>query len=162
MPERFGLLTMNGLAVFRFAVTTLVHLIPETLAAAGITIDDIDLIMLHQSNLRIVNSVRLQLDLTEEKCPTVIETTGNTSGGSVGMLLDAQLKAGRIRPGTNILFAAVGGGLSWGAASGGSSARANATFRVVNKSRARSKRNSRLLRARLLASRLCLSVVTLC
>jgi 3-oxoacyl-[acyl-carrier-protein] synthase III len=115
IPERFGLLTMNGLAVFRFAVTTLVHMIPETLAAVGMTIDDIDLVLLHQSNLRIVNSVRLQLDLPEEKCPTVIETTGNTSGGSVGMVLDAQLKAGRVRPGTNILFAAVGGGLSWGA-----------------------------------------------
>lgn len=114
-PERYNLLTMNGLAVFRFAVMTLVNLIPETIAAAGLTMPDIDLFLLHQSNLRIINSIRLQLDLNEEKCPTVIETTGNTSGGSVGVLLDAQFKAGRVRPGSNILFAAVGGGLSWGA-----------------------------------------------
>ncbi len=114
-PERYNLLTMNGMAVFRFAVMTLVHMIPETLTAAGMTMDDIDLVLLHQSNLRIINSVRLQLDLSEEKCPTVIETTGNTSGGSLGVLFDAQRRLGRVRPGTNILFAAVGGGLSWGA-----------------------------------------------
>lgn len=114
-PERFNLLTMNGMAVFRFAVMTLVHVIPETLAVVGMTMDDIDLVLLHQSNLRIINSVRLQLDLSEDKCPTVIETTGNTSGGSVGVLFDDQRKKGRVPPGSKIMFAAVGGGLSWGA-----------------------------------------------
>lgn len=114
-PERYGLLTMNGLAVYRFAVETLVHMIPETLEQAGLKIDDVDLILLHQSNLRIIERVRDALGLKAVKCPTVIEWTGNTSGGSLGLLLDEMHRGGRLRPGKMVLLAAVGGGLSWGA-----------------------------------------------
>src|SRR4051794_15543192 len=84
-PQRWGLLTMNGPAVFRFAVTTLVKIIPEALAAAGLTLADADLVVLHQSNMRIIEKVRTELGLCPEKCPAIIQSTGNTSGGSVGM-----------------------------------------------------------------------------
>jgi 3-oxoacyl-[acyl-carrier-protein] synthase-3 len=114
-PERYGYLTMNGLAVYRFAIETLTRMVPVTLADAGMTMDDVDLVLLHQSNLRIVERVREALHLDASKCPTIIERTGNTSGGSLGVLLDDVRRDGRVRPGTNILLAAVGGGLTWGA-----------------------------------------------
>lgn len=114
-PERYGLLTMNGLAVYRFAIETLTRLVPATLADAGLTLDDVQLVLLHQSNLRIVERVREHLHLDAVKCPTIIERTGNTSGGSLGVLLDEMRRADRIQSGNNILLAAVGGGLSWGA-----------------------------------------------
>lgn len=114
-PERYGYLTMNGLAVFRFAVETLTHIIPEVLKEAGLTINDADLILLHQSNLRIIEPVRQHLGLTEEKCPAIIQRTGNTSGGSVGLVLDSVRREGRMKPGMTVVLAAVGGGLSWGA-----------------------------------------------
>lgn len=114
-PERYGYLTMNGLAVFRFAVETLTHIIPEVLTEAGLTIDDADLILLHQSNLRIIEPVRQHLGLTEERCPAIIQRTGNTSGGSIGLVLDHVRREGMLKPGMTVVFAAVGGGLSWGA-----------------------------------------------
>ncbi len=114
-PDQYGFLTMNGLAVYRFAIETLVRMVPATVADAGLTMDDISLLLLHQSNLRIVEQVRDSLKLDATKCPTIIERTGNTSGGSLGVLLDDVRRDGRMKPGSNIVLAAVGGGLSWGA-----------------------------------------------
>jgi 3-oxoacyl-[acyl-carrier-protein] synthase-3 len=114
-PETYGYLTMNGLAVFRFAVETLIRIIPEALAAAKLTLEDADLILLHQSNLRIIDPVRQHLGLCEDRCPAIIHRTGNTSGGSVGLLLDSVRREGRLKSGMTVVLAAVGGGLSWGA-----------------------------------------------
>jgi 3-oxoacyl-[acyl-carrier-protein] synthase-3 len=115
MPSRWGLLTMHGPSVFRFAVSTLVKIIPEAMAAAGLTLADADLVILHQSNMRIIEKVRTELRLSPERCPAVIQSTGNTSGGSVGMVIDAVRKEGRLPPGLVVVYAAVGGGLCWGA-----------------------------------------------
>jgi 3-oxoacyl-[acyl-carrier-protein] synthase-3 len=114
-PERYGILIMNGLAVYRFAVETMVQIIPEVLAGQGLTLADADLVLVHQSNLRIIERVRDALDLDANKCPSVIEWTGNTSGGSVGVVLDTVRRDGRLKPGMTVVLAAVGGGLSWGA-----------------------------------------------
>ncbi|MBX7102571.1 MAG: ketoacyl-ACP synthase III [Gemmataceae bacterium] len=114
-PPQFDRLIMNGLAVYRFATSKMIEIIPEVLGRVGLTHQDADMILLHQSNLRIINNVRLEFGWNAEKCPSIIETTGNTSGGSVGVLLDAQRRAGRIRPGMTLAMAALGGGLSWAA-----------------------------------------------
>ena len=114
-PERWGLLTMHGPSVFRFAVNTLVKIIPEAIEAAGMTLADADLVILHQSNMRIIEKVRSELGLSAERCPAVIQATGNTSGGSVGMTLDAVRRQGGLRPGMIVVYASVGGGLCWGA-----------------------------------------------
>jgi 3-oxoacyl-[acyl-carrier-protein] synthase-3 len=114
-PKQYGFLTMHGPSVFRFAVTTLCKIIPEALAAAGMTVADADLVILHQSNMRIIEKVRSELGLSADRCPAVIQSTGNTSGGSVGMVIDAVRKEGRLKPGMVVAFAAVGGGLCWGA-----------------------------------------------
>ena len=114
-PDRWNLLTMNGLAVYRFAIETLTRMLPKVCDNAGLSIDDMQMVLLHQSNLRIVERVRDALNLDANRCPTIIERTGNTSGGSLGVLLDAVRREGKITPGSHILLAAVGGGLSWGA-----------------------------------------------
>lgn len=114
-PERYGYLCMNGLAVFRFAVEALTQIIPETLADAGLSIGEADLVLLHQSNLRIIEPIRATLGLSEETCPAIIQNTGNTSGGSVGLLLDEVNRQGLLHPDMTVVLAAVGGGLSWGA-----------------------------------------------
>lgn len=114
-PAQYDRLVMNGLAVYRFATSKMIEIIPQALAKAGLTLADADVVLLHQSNLRIINNVRLEFSWDEEKCPSIIETTGNTSGGSVGTLLDAQWRAGKVRPGMTVVMAALGGGLSWAA-----------------------------------------------
>jgi 3-oxoacyl-[acyl-carrier-protein] synthase-3 len=114
-PPQYDRLVMNGLAVYRFATDKLIEIIPVVLQSSGRTVADVDLALLHQSNLRIINNVRLEFGWSDEKCPSVIETTGNTSGGSLGMLIDAQRKSGRLTAGQTVVMGAVGGGLCWAA-----------------------------------------------
>lgn len=105
-------LEMNGREIFKNAVRASVSDIKQILSNANMTKDDIDIFVLHQANLRIIESIRQQLDLPEEKVPHNVEHYGNTSSASIPLLLDELLKAGRIKDGDKVLFSAFGAGFA--------------------------------------------------
>ena len=107
---------MNGQEVYKFAVRTVPKAILEALGEAGLTASDIDLFILHQANIRIIESVAKRLKVRMEKFPTNLQECGNISAGSVPVLLDEINRAGRIKKGDKIVLAGFGGGLTWGAA----------------------------------------------
>ena len=106
---------MDGQAVFKFAVKKVPEVIGELLQKADLTEKDIDLFVLHQANLRIIESVakRMKTDIT--KFPVNIEEYGNTSSASISILLDELNKAGRLKKGQKIVICGFGAGLTWGA-----------------------------------------------
>ncbi len=109
----YNTLQMNGQAIFKFAVSTLQKTIDETLAATGYQPSDLAVIVPHQSNKRILESARDRLKLSEDKMYINIDRFGNTSAASVPICLHELNEAGRIKPGSLVLFVALGGGLTW-------------------------------------------------
>jgi 3-oxoacyl-[acyl-carrier-protein] synthase-3 len=107
-------LQMNGREVYKFAVTTFVKLIEETLAKAGIGAEDVDHFVCHQSNARILESARERFGIPAEKMYVNIDRVGNTSAGSVPLCLDELRSQGRVKDGEVVMFVAFGGGLTWG------------------------------------------------
>jgi 3-oxoacyl-[acyl-carrier-protein] synthase-3 len=107
---------MDGPAVFKFAVRVLDEVARETLAKCSQQIDDIDWLIPHQANLRILESTAKRLGLPPEKLIVTVDMHGNTSAASVPLALDAAVRDGRIRPGHKVMLQAVGGGFTWGAA----------------------------------------------
>jgi 3-oxoacyl-[acyl-carrier-protein] synthase-3 len=107
-------LQMNGREVYKFAVTTFVKLIEETLEKAGLTPDDVDHFVCHQSNARILESARERFGIPPEKMYVNIDRVGNTSAGSVPLCLDELRSMGRVKDGDLVMFVAFGGGLTWG------------------------------------------------
>lgn len=107
---------MDGREVFKQAVSKMPEAVREVCAAAGIAVSDVDLVLVHQANLRIVESVAKQLGLPAEKVPHNIERYGNTTAGTLPILFHELVKAGTIKPGMLICFTALGSGLHWGAA----------------------------------------------
>lgn len=105
-------LEMNGREIFKNAVRASVADIKEVLSRAKMSVADIDIFVLHQANLRIIESIRQQLDLPEEKVPHNVEKYGNTSSASIPLLLDELLKAGKIKDGDKVLFSAFGAGFA--------------------------------------------------
>jgi 3-oxoacyl-[acyl-carrier-protein] synthase-3 len=110
-----GFLRMEGREVFRQAVQHLGEVIDEALAANGLTAADIDWLVPHQANSRIIDGVGRKLGLPAAKVVTTIERHANTSAASIPLALDAAVADGRIAPGDLVLIEALGGGLSWGA-----------------------------------------------
>jgi 3-oxoacyl-[acyl-carrier-protein] synthase-3 len=108
-------LRMDGPAVFKFAVRVLDEVARETLAKCGQQIEDIDWLIPHQANLRILQSTAKRLGLPPEKLIVTVDTHGNTSAASVPMALDVATRDGRIKPGHMVMLQAVGGGFTWGA-----------------------------------------------
>lgn len=108
--------SMNGQEVYKFAVRTVPKAIEEAVRNAGLTVEDIDLFILHQANIRIIESVAKRLKVPMEKFPTNLEECGNISAGSVPILLDHVNKKGMIKKGDRIVLAGFGAGLTWGAA----------------------------------------------
>ena len=106
---------MDGQAVFKLAVRTIPDLIKKTVAQAGWTLDDIDRIVPHQANLRIIESMVAQLNLPMEKFVVNIQEYGNTSAASVPLALYEAVQAGQIRKGDRIVLAAFGGGFTYAA-----------------------------------------------
>ncbi len=106
---------MNGQEVYKFAVKTVPKAILEAVEKAGLTIEDIDLFVLHQANMRIIESVSKRLKVSMEKFPTSLEECGNISAGSVPILLDKVNKEGKLKKGDKVVLAGFGGGLTWGA-----------------------------------------------
>jgi len=106
-------LQMNGREVFKFAVSTLQRSIEDALSAAGYQASDLDMVISHQSNARILESAREKLGLPVEKLYINIDRFGNTSAASVPICLHELREQGRIKEGQLVLFVGLGGGLSW-------------------------------------------------
>ena len=110
-----GFLRMEGREVFRRAVQHLSEVVDEALAANALSAADIDWLVPHQANSRIIEGVGRRLGLSPDKVVTTIDRHANTSAASIPLALAAAVADGRIRPGDLILMEALGGGLSWGA-----------------------------------------------
>ena len=106
---------MEGQAVYKFAVRTVPKAIEQVLQEAELTADDISLFVLHQANLRIIESVAKRLKQPLEKFPTNLERCGNMSAASVPVLLDEMVQKGMVKPNDKIVLAGFGAGLTWGA-----------------------------------------------
>ena len=109
-------LRMDGPAVFKFAVRVLDEVARETLAKCGQQVEDIDWLIPHQANLRILEATAKRLGLPPEKLIVTVDTHGNTSAASVPLALDVAMRDGRIKPGHKVMLQGVGGGFTWGAA----------------------------------------------
>jgi 3-oxoacyl-[acyl-carrier-protein] synthase-3 len=107
---------MEGREVFKQAVSKMPEAVRAVCAAAGIEVKDIDMLLIHQANLRIVEGVAKQLGLPPEKVPHNIERYGNTTAGTLPILFHECVQDGRIKPGMLVCFTALGSGLHWGAA----------------------------------------------
>jgi 3-oxoacyl-[acyl-carrier-protein] synthase-3 len=107
-------LQMNGQGVFKLAVRVLEESARETLAAAGMRLSDIDWLIPHQANVRILEATARKLEVPREKLVVTVDHHGNTSAASVPLALDEYVRAGRIRPGQRVLLQGVGGGFTWG------------------------------------------------
>ena len=107
-------LQMNGQGVFKFAVRVLEESARETVAAAGMTLEDVDWLIPHQANVRILEATARKLGLPREKLVVTVDHHGNTSAASVPLALDEYVRAGRIRQGQRLLLQGVGGGFTWG------------------------------------------------
>jgi 3-oxoacyl-[acyl-carrier-protein] synthase III len=112
---RSGLLRMEGREVFRQAVQHLSEVVDEALAANNLTGADIDWLVPHQANSRIIDGVGKRLGMAPEKVVVTIDRHANTSAASIPLALDEAVGDGRIKPGDLVLMEALGGGLSWGA-----------------------------------------------
>ena len=110
-----GFLRMEGREVFRQAVQHLSEVVDEALAANGLVPSDIDWLVPHQANTRIIEAVGRRLGLSPERTIVTIERHANTSAASIPLALDEAVADGRIRPGHLVLLEALGGGLTWGA-----------------------------------------------
>jgi 3-oxoacyl-[acyl-carrier-protein] synthase-3 len=107
-------LRMEGQSTFVHAVNCMSEVSLEAVAAAGVTLDDIDLFVYHQANARIVKAVAERLGLPAERVVDCIEYFGNTSAASIPLALDWAERRGELRAGSRVLLAAVGAGFAWG------------------------------------------------
>jgi 3-oxoacyl-[acyl-carrier-protein] synthase-3 len=105
---------MSGNAVFKMAVNTLDAIVDETLEANGLAKDDIDWLVPHQANIRIIQATARKLGLGMERVVVTVDRHGNTSAASIPLALDAAVRDGRIRRGELVLMEAFGGGFTWG------------------------------------------------
>jgi 3-oxoacyl-[acyl-carrier-protein] synthase III len=111
-----GKLRMKGREVFRHAVVNLADVLREVLSAANLGPDDVDWVVPHQANARILDATAKKLNLPSEKVVVTVDRHANTSAASVPLALDAAVKDGRIRRGDIVVLEAMGGGFTWGAA----------------------------------------------
>jgi 3-oxoacyl-[acyl-carrier-protein] synthase-3 len=109
------LLQMDGGGVFKFAVRALDDIVEEALTANGMQKADIDWLVPHQANIRIIQASAKKLGLSMEKVVVTVDRHANTSAASIPLALDEAVRDGRIRPGQHVLLEAVGGGFTWGA-----------------------------------------------
>ncbi len=108
-------LNMDGPAVFKFAVKALSDIATRTLQEAGVAQDQLDWLVPHQANLRIIESTARHLGLPMERVIVTLPDQGNTSAASIPLALDAAVRDGRIKPGQTVMLEGIGGGFAWGA-----------------------------------------------
>lgn len=109
-----GHVRMEGREVFRHAVVNIADTIKESLAATGLSVDDIDWFVPHQANKRILDGTAKRIGLPPEKVVVTVGEQGNTSAASVPLALDTAVRDGRIKRGDLVLLEAMGGGFTWG------------------------------------------------
>ena len=118
-PEMFESLgtvpIVEGRQVFRLAVQLMPAAVREVLAAHGRTVDDMDLLLMHQANLRINEAVQKALELPDDRVFNNIQKYGNTTAGTLPIVFDEAMRLGKVRPGDLVCFTALGAGLHWGA-----------------------------------------------
>ncbi|MFZ3087095.1 MAG: beta-ketoacyl-ACP synthase III [Methylotenera sp.] len=107
---------MEGNAVFKMAVNTLDQIVDETLTANGLQKSDVDWLVPHQANIRILQATAKKLDMSLDKVVVTVDKHGNTSAASIPLALDTAVRDGRIQRGDVILMEAFGGGFTWGSA----------------------------------------------
>jgi 3-oxoacyl-[acyl-carrier-protein] synthase III len=107
---------MRGREVFKVAVKTLDSLVDETLTAAGMHADQIDWLIPHQANLRIIEATARRLGMSMEQVIVTVDKHANTSSGSVPLALDTAVRSGRVQRGQHLLLEAFGGGFTWASA----------------------------------------------
>jgi 3-oxoacyl-[acyl-carrier-protein] synthase-3 len=108
-------LTMDGNAVFKFAVKVLDEIAVETLSACGYERSQVDWLIPHQANVRIIQATARRLGIGMEKVVVTVDRHANTSAASIPLAYDAAVRDGRIKPGHLVLMEGVGGGFTWGA-----------------------------------------------
>jgi 3-oxoacyl-[acyl-carrier-protein] synthase-3 len=113
--EGSAFLYMDGQAVFKLAVSVLEKVANEALKSADMSASQIDWLIPHQANIRIMQSTAKKLGLPMEKMVVTVDQHGNTSAASIPLALDQAVRDGRIKPGQNVMMEGVGGGFTWGA-----------------------------------------------
>lgn len=108
-------ITMDGPGVFKFAVKMLAKIADEVISEAGYTAEQIDWIVPHQANRRIIESTAKHLGLSMDKVILTVQDHGNTSAASIPLALDTGIRSGQIKRGQNLLLEGIGGGFAWGA-----------------------------------------------
>lgn len=111
-----GVTVMQGKEVFRNAVSHMAQIVDETMVRSGVTPDQIDWLIPHQANERIIRSTADKLHMTMERVVMTVDRHGNTSAASIPLALDVAVRDGRVKPGNLVMFEALGAGLTWGAA----------------------------------------------
>jgi 3-oxoacyl-[acyl-carrier-protein] synthase-3 len=106
--------TMQGNEVFKMAVNTLGRIVDETLAANSMQKEDIDWLVPHQANIRIISATAKKLNMSMNKVVVTVAQHGNTSAASVPLALDTAVRDGRIKENDTVLLEAFGGGFTWG------------------------------------------------
>jgi 3-oxoacyl-[acyl-carrier-protein] synthase-3 len=113
-PSGLKTITMEGNAVFKVAVNTLDAIVDETLEANGMAKSDVDWLVPHQANIRILQSTAKKLGMSMDQVVVTVDKHGNTSAASIPLALDVAVRDGRIKRGETILMEAFGGGFTWG------------------------------------------------
>lgn len=115
-PEGKNKMVMDGNKIFKLAVQAMTQAVREALAATNLTVDDVDWVVPHQANQRIIDAVARQLSLPMEKVICTVRNYGNNSAATIPLAFDLAVREGRIRRGQKVVLTAFGGGLVWGAA----------------------------------------------
>jgi 3-oxoacyl-[acyl-carrier-protein] synthase III len=115
IQERLHYVHMSGREVFKFAVRVMGNATEEALAKAGLSKEDIDFLVPHQANIRIIDSAVKRLGLTEDKVVVNLDRYGNMSSASIPVALDEAVERGQIKKGDTMVLCGFGGGLTWGA-----------------------------------------------
>jgi 3-oxoacyl-[acyl-carrier-protein] synthase-3 len=111
-----GLVKMNGREVYKFATRILVQSAQDIMERCGVTIDDVDVYVPHQANMRIIDHATRKLGVSSEKVVVNVDRYGNTSSGSIPLALADAAQDGRLKPGKLVLMTGMGAGLTWGSA----------------------------------------------
>lgn len=109
-------ITMAGPEVFKHAVRSMADACDKVLAQAGLGVDDVDLLIPHQANIRILHATRKHVGLPEDRLYINVDRYGNTSAASIPMALDECVRSGRLQPGMTVMLVAFGGGFTWASA----------------------------------------------
>jgi 3-oxoacyl-[acyl-carrier-protein] synthase-3 len=115
IDQRLHFIQMRGNETFKMAVRSIEEVCREVLDAAGLTCADVDWLVPHQANGRIIDAVGQRLKIPAERCYVNVDRFGNTSSASIPIALDEAVRAGKINEGDIVLMAAFGAGLTWGA-----------------------------------------------